>query len=159
MSAEIIDFRTAHRAPVAVATVVRTRSQRALTTTAKNLRLRQKRFEVWRRADAAMDYWHARLKLADAARRAAREGMPEACSHPEVNQEARGAILKSYREALREQLLTPAPDLASVNWKRANSKDLWVIDLKKERLDQVIADDLAFLAAHPTRKARKVEQA
>jgi hypothetical protein len=68
--------------------------------------------------------------------------------------EARWPILNSYREALRRQILTPAPDVAAVTWKkRAYSGDRF-IELKKERLEQIVADDIAFLKAHPTRKVR-----
>jgi hypothetical protein len=158
VSAEIIDFRTAHRAPVATATEARTRPQGESTTTAKNLRLRQERFEVWRRIDASVNYWHARLKFEDAILRAARLGLREADSHRDVTDQTRWATLENYRAALCKQLLTPAPDVSSVNWKRTHLKTP-CLDLKKDRIEKAIADDLAFLTAHPTRRPRKVEQA
>ena len=61
------------------------------------------------------------------------------------------AALDSYRAALNKQLLTPAPDVASVNWKRRELKSYGV---KKELVEKVIADDIAFLDAHPTRTSR-----
>jgi hypothetical protein len=152
MSAEIIDFRTAHRAPAA-STGGRIRPQKESTTTAKNLHLRQKRFEVWRRIDALVEYWHARLKFERAVLSAAREGLQEADSHREVSIETSQAALENYREALCEQLLTPAPDVAAAVWKRAQLK-VPCLDLKKDRIEKAIADDMAFLTAHPTRKAR-----
>ena len=47
-----------------------------------------------------------------------KHGLKEARAHVEISEEARGPILDSYRDALGKQLLTPAPDVASVNWKR-----------------------------------------
>ena len=60
-------------------------------------------------------------------------------------------ILESYREALNKQLLTPAPDMSSVNWKRHKKTEYGV---KKELVEKAIADDIAFLDAHPARTSR-----
>jgi len=61
-----------------------------------------------------------------------------------------------YREALVQQLLTPAPDVAAVNWKRMALKagQHRYIDVKTERIERAIADDWAFLAAHPMRRRK-----
>jgi hypothetical protein len=67
-------------------------------------------------------------------------------------------VLESYREAMRKQILTPAPDTAAVNWKRSRLRDLIelsMIGLNKQRVEQTIADDMAFLSAHPTRRPRE----
>jgi hypothetical protein len=58
-----------------------------------------------------------------------------------------------YREALVKQLLTPAPDLRSVTWKQAAlaSRQFRHTSVKSERIERAIAEDLAFLAAHPIR--------
>ena len=122
------------------------------TTTAKNARLRAERREAWRRADVATNYWCALLRFTDAASIAERYGLKEARALVGIGDDkALWSILDSYHEALRKQLLTPAPDLASVNWKRREGKFYGV---KKELVEKAIADDLAFLDAHPTRKSR-----
>jgi hypothetical protein len=63
-------------------------------------------------------------------------------------------ILESYREALGKQLLAPAPDMASVEWKRRQLKEMPLLNVTRQRVEKAIADDIAFLDAHPTRKAR-----
>jgi hypothetical protein len=59
-----------------------------------------------------------------------------------------------WREAVAKRLLTPAPTLADVAWKRAKVKsdDFKQLPIALARAEQAIADDLAFLAAHPTRR-------
>lgn len=44
------------------------------------------------------------------------------------------------------------PDIAAVNWKRAHLDDALFAGAKKERVERVIADDVALLKAHPTRR-------
>jgi hypothetical protein len=121
------------------------------TTTGKNARLRSARWEVWRRADAVTDYWDALLNFHGAVLRAKRHGLKEARAHVEISEEGRWSILESYREVLNKHLLTPAPDVASVNWKRHKMREYGV---KKELVEKAIADDIAFLDAHPTRNSR-----
>ncbi len=55
-----------------------------------------------------------------------------------------------------KQLLTPAPNVAAVAWKRAkfSGSDFPYLLVKPERVERVIVDDEAFLAAHPTRIKR-----
>ena len=59
------------------------------------------------------------------------------------------------------QLLTPAWNVASLNWKRAvlASNDYIFNNgyVKKERVERAIDDDEAWLAAHPTRRGSKSE--
>ena len=121
------------------------------TTTGKNARRRSARWEVWRRADAVTNYWHELLRFYDAVERAKRHGLKEARARVEISEEGRRPILDSYRDALNKQLLTPAPDVASVNWKRRELKSYGV---KTELVEKAIADDIAFLDAHPTRTSR-----
>ena len=100
MSAEIIYFRK------------RTRSQTKLTTTAKNLRLRRERFEVWRRKEAAVDYWKTWLEFQLVVKIAASNGVQEAYSDVhKFNNKSRTAALNCYRAGLCELLLAPAPDV------------------------------------------------
>jgi hypothetical protein len=128
-----------------------------LTTINRNKRLRKQRNDVWRKADAAVNYWRARIELEDAIEIGHREGIPETCFHPTKTHEYRPLSLKSYRLALAQQLLTPAPDAAAVNWKQAvvdRNDYVFVEYVEKEQIEKAIADDLAFLAAHPARRAR-----
>jgi hypothetical protein len=62
---------------------------------------------------------------------------------------------RALQEAVhgRYILCTPAPDAASVNWKRRETSKSY-IGMKKELVEKVIADDVAFLDAHPTRSSR-----
>jgi hypothetical protein len=55
------------------------------------------------------------------------------------------------------QVLTPAPDANSVKWKQAvlDSGDLAHTGVKAEQIERAIADDLAFLAAHPVRQSNR----
>ena len=151
MSAEIIDFTTRHRTPGADDAPRRTQ-------TAKNQDLRDARREAWRKADARVCYWSALLKYRDTVCYAKGCGVKEARAHTEINSEdheARWLIVESYREALGEQLLTPAHDMASVNWKRRQLSKTY-IGVKKELVEKAIADDIAFLDAHPTRRSGRV---
>jgi hypothetical protein len=62
-------------------------------------------------------------------------------------------MVRRWREALVKQLLTPAPDARSITWKQAAlaSRQFRHTGVKPERIECAIADDLAFLAAHPIR--------
>jgi hypothetical protein len=126
-----------------------------LSTTAKNGKLREKRKESWRAAEAATRYWRVRLTLHDAVSQAQRVEIPEGRLHPDVDHEDRSPIVAKWREALARQVLTPAPDANSVKWKQAvlDSGDLTYTGVKLERVERAIADDLAFLAAHPVRQS------
>jgi len=77
--------------------------------------------------------------------------LKEARAHTDTSAEARQLLVDRYRDALNKQLLTPAPDVASVNWKRRELKSYGV---KKEIVEKAIADDIAILDAHPTRNSR-----
>lgn len=68
----------------------------------------------------------------------------------------RSDILERYREALGDQLLTPAPTLSVVEWKR-KAKRRNHIKITDTRLDKAIADDLAWLAKYPA-SARRVRR-
>ena len=148
MSAEIIDFTTRYSTPV-VGDEPRKPAE-TLTTTAKNARLRSTRKAEWRKADAATRYWRALLDLNSAVSSAKCYGLKEVEGHPDPDA-ARLSILDSWREALDRQLLTPAPDMASVSWKRQKLRDSY---RNEELIEKAIADDVAFLEGHPTRRDR-----
>lgn len=128
----------------------------AESPTARNARLRIDRKEAWRMAEAAVQYWRARLDVQAAIERAQRLGIPEGRSHP-ADDDSRQPMVEKWRAALVRQLLTPAPDANSVKWKQmklASELDgYYALDVKPERIERSIADDLAFLAAHPTRRS------
>ena len=87
----------------------------SLSTNAQNGRLRKKRYETWRMAEAATRYWRVRLDFEDAVSWAQRMGTPEGRSHPAVNDGDRMPMLGRWRAAIVKQLLTPAWDVASAN--------------------------------------------
>ena len=81
--------------------------------------------------------------------------LPESCFHSDRDQ--RWDTLANWRAALVGQLLTPAPDLAAVNWKRATflADQHRFTDVQPGRIEQAIKADLAFLAAHPIRRSTR----
>jgi len=104
-------------------------------------------------ADAATRYWRVRLDFEDAVEWAQRQEIPEGGFHPAVDPNWRGSAVEKWRAALVRQLLTPAWDTTSVKWKQmklAGGEHRYT-GVKSERIERVIADDLAFLAAHPVR--------
>lgn len=131
-----------------------------LSTTAENGRLRQERNEVWQMAEATTRYWEARLDFEDAVSWAQQMETPEGHLHPAVDPDYRMPILGKYRAALVKQLLTPAWNVASVKWKQmelAAGKHHYT-GVEPERIERAIADDLAFLAAHPVRQSNRRRQ-
>jgi hypothetical protein len=88
-------------------------------------------------------------------------GLPEGNNHPPHNPDERWTLLANWRQAIAQQLLTPAPDTAAVAWKRAAlARNDYVIgrNIEKARVERAIADDLAFLAAHPVRQSNRRRQ-
>jgi hypothetical protein len=180
MTCNIIDFKSAttrhsvtglSRLPVAAKMILGSaRTERAepstetLSPTLKNSRLRKKRKAAWLTAEAVKDYWMARLNLNSAVERVQRRDAPEGRDHPAVTPDDHWPLVKSFRKALVEQLLTPAPNRADVSWKKATlagGQHRYVDYAKAEQLgrliERAIEDDEAFLAEHPTRSKRKAE--
>jgi hypothetical protein len=64
-----------------------------------------------------------------------------------------------WREALMAQLLTPAPDTGAITWKRATLEagQHRFTDTSPKKIERAIADDLEWLAAHPTKRTGNVE--
>jgi hypothetical protein len=125
------------------------------TETAKNFRIRTERRDAWWLAGRVADYWHARFKWRDELSIAQRYGIADSASFPSVENENRFGLVDTWREAVAKQLLTPAPTLADVAWKRAKIKsdEFNRLPITLARAEQAIADDVAFLAAHPTRRS------
>ncbi len=133
------------------------RDGEGLTETAKNSRLRSDRRDVWLEADAVMDYWHAVMKMDSAISRVQRHETPEGNLHPIREPKDYWGLVANYRIAWARLMLTPAPDMRSVTWKRAELKaeKHKHTDLKTERIERAIADDVEFLKTHPTRRSGK----
>jgi hypothetical protein len=125
------------------------------TETAKNARIRVKCRDAWWHAGRVVSYWKARLDWQSALECAQEWGIADSASFPAARGiESRWKLVDTWREAIAKQLLTPAPDLAAITWKRAKlkSSDFPHLPVKAPRVEQAIADDVAFLEAHPTRK-------
>ena len=84
-------------------------------------------------------------------------GIADSASFPSTENENRFGLVDTWREAVVKQLLTPAPDGAAVAWKRAKlaGRGFSHLPTKAERIERVIAEDLAFLAAHPVRQSKR----
>jgi hypothetical protein len=107
-------------------------------------------------AEAATRYWRVRIDFQSAVSWAQRMEIPEGHFHPRDTEERdRMSMVQSWRAALVKQLLTPAWDTASVKWKQMALArgDHRYTDVKPERIERAIAEDLAFLAAHPVRRS------
>jgi hypothetical protein len=119
-------------------------------------RLREQRYDIWRKAAATTRYWRAMMDLQQAILVGQNNGIIETSRHPKESHGNWFSLLESYRNAEVKQLLTPAPTAALVKWKQqvfAQGQYKYT-DVKKEQIEKAIADDLAFLAAHPARRAR-----
>lgn len=123
------------------------------TETAKNSRLRTVRRDAWWHAGRMTEYWRARLDWEHALGIAQQYGIADSTTFPPVENE-RIRLVAKWREAVVRQLLTPAPDVSAITWKRAKlaGRELRHLPIEVERLERVIADDVEFLAAHPTRR-------
>jgi hypothetical protein len=128
--------------------------EEGVSDTAGNQRLRSNRRDVWREADAVMDYWHAVMKMDTAISLVQNCGAPEGDLHPPRDPKGYWTLVANWREAWARLMLTPAPDMLSVTWKRAQLKAGYHkhTDLKPERIERAIADDIEFLKAHPSRR-------
>jgi hypothetical protein len=89
------------------------------TITLRNKHLRDARRDAWREADAIRQYWKARLEMESAISCAQRHDLPEGNNHPPYDPGERWAVLANWRQAIAQQLLTPAPDTAAIAWKKA----------------------------------------
>jgi hypothetical protein len=127
------------------------------TETAKNSSIRTARRDAWWRGCRVSEYWRARLEWHSALEIAQQYGIADRASFPSA--ESRIELVAKWREAVVKQLLTPAPDGAAVTWKRAQlaGRGFSCLPTKAERIKGAIADDVAFLAAHPTRRGTDSE--
>jgi hypothetical protein len=179
MTANIIDFKSATARRVSSARTERAEpSSETLSPTCKNSRLRKKRKDAWRKADAVTHYWRARLNLNTAISIVQLHDVPEGRDHHAATDD-HWSLVQRFRKARVEQLLTPAPTLADVSWKKvqlAQGKHRYVdcADLRSalaggehvksaeqlgRLIERAIADDEAFLASHPTRRPKRKAEA
>ena len=130
------------------------RDEGELSTTCKNSRLRQTRDKAWNRASRTTSYWRVRLDWHGELECAQKWGLADSGSFPPAADENRISLVNTWREAVVKQLLTPAPNVGAVAWKRAklSGRDFRYLPVKPDRVERAIADDVAFLAAHPTRR-------
>jgi hypothetical protein len=91
----------------------------ATTDSCRNQRARLRRRDVWRRAERSTSYWRTRLDWQSALEFAQRDGIGDSSSFEQVMHGERFELLELWRAALVEQMLTPAPDLAAIAWKRS----------------------------------------
>jgi hypothetical protein len=166
MSCEIIQFSTAARPAPGLAPS----GNRALTPwqrrreakpklppateTAKNSRIRLARRDAWWLAGRETDYWRARMDWVDALEIAQKWGVGDSDEYDPPT-ESRMTLVQRWREAVVKQLLTPAPDMGAVVWKRAQmaGRGFSHLPTSAERVARMIEDDDAFLKAHPARRS------
>jgi hypothetical protein len=127
------------------------------TTTGKNAQLRMQRREAWWQAERQVDYWKACMKMHSAVSAVQHAGLPEGAAHQKAEHWHWQPIVESYRKAIARLFLTPAHRLSDITWKQKalGSGDHTYTDLSSERIEAAIAKDIAFLAAHPTRRKRE----
>jgi hypothetical protein len=128
-----------------------------LTETAKNSRLRDARKTAWREAETRVEYFHRRMEFESVVGRIQQMGLPEGNSHPAPRD--RGEAVRLWREALVYQFLLPAPRNDCVAWKKARLAigEIERAGVTRERAQNVIDGDIAFLAAHPTKKSKPMK--
>jgi hypothetical protein len=127
-----------------------------LTATCRNQRMRLSRRDAcWATRDLTA-YWRARLDWHSALSHAQCHGIADANSFPKCDEgKDRFALVDLWRAALVKQMLTPAPDVAAIAWKRAQirAENFRYADVKPERLQHAIDADVEWLKAHPTKKS------
>jgi hypothetical protein len=123
----------------------------------RNHRFRQARRDAWRDAESLARFNHARMEWHSALRFAQSWNVPGADKYPKIEPEdGRFDMVREWRIALVAQLLTPAPDQAAVIWKRAQLRmgEHKHIGVKDAKIQHAIDKDVAWLAAHPSKKSR-----
>jgi hypothetical protein len=124
--------------------------------TCRNHRLRLGRREAWWEARRLTDFarvrmdWHSSLQCAQAW------NVPGSSEYPKYDEgEGRFDLVHAWRAALMKQMLTPAPDVGAVNWKRVQFRggQHRFTTVKPERLQRAIDADVELLNAHPSRKS------
>jgi hypothetical protein len=165
---EIIDFRSARAAasrPVVdysssdqgmeyVSTRKRPPAE-PTTETGRNGQLRKDRVKAWINAERVTRYWRTRMDFEDALRSVQTNGLAVGRFHDEIG-ENRMMLVKEWRKALVEQMITPAPLVRAIMWKETTlaQGQHHHIGVKDQTLQRAIDADKAFLAAHPVRQSK-----
>ncbi|GMP11868.1 hypothetical protein [Bradyrhizobium sp. TM239] len=131
------------------------------TETARNAKLRLQRREAWWKAERKVEYWKACMKMHTAISSVQRAGLPEGDNHQKTENSHWHPIAANYRKAIAELFLTPAHRLTDITWKQKAlaAEEHKYTDLSRDRIEAAIAQDIDFLAAHPTRRKREEQSA
>ena len=129
-----------------------------LMDTCRNQRLRLSRRDAWWAARRLTDYWRARMDWHFALSIAQQYDVADANSYPNCKDDYGNnhlSLVDLWRTALVKQMLTPAPDVAAVLWKRTQLRagQHRYTDVRPERLERAIEADVEWLKAHPSRKS------
>jgi hypothetical protein len=126
-----------------------------LTVTCRNRRLREQRKIAWRKAEVTTKYWSARMEWCDALTSAQTAGIREVACDKADHRDDRNLSLQKWRDSVAARLLTPAPDMGAITWKRGQLSDRqwrWTSTTDKQ-VERAIADDVTWLERHPTKKS------
>jgi hypothetical protein len=127
-------------------------SDEALIDTHYNSIARHARRDAWYRAKTETQFFEALLQYVRAAK-----AYCERIDHINELQKIAEAddieILRQKRSAVARQILTPAPSMTEVAWKRQAAKDKY-LPIAPEDIDAAITADEAFFAAHPVKRVR-----
>jgi hypothetical protein len=98
--------------------------------------------------------WESALGLAQEHNIADANSFPK-IAHGELYTSSRLVLVELWRTALVAQMLTPAPNVEAITWKRSQLRDRqWHhIGIKDDPILKAITNDEAWLAAHPSRKS------
>jgi hypothetical protein len=113
---------------------------------------RDVRAPAWRRADAKTAYYEA---LLDVHRALIRRCAPEIPVEDQFEFGNFNIWLQRWQEALFEQMITPAPAKVHVAWKQRQIEKFKHRPDQLRQVEKAIADDEAFLAAHPVQRPRR----
>jgi hypothetical protein len=125
-----------------------------------NLIARQARREAWRKASWTTECllkWRNFLTAADAYRGTENHDGLRIGNHfvpaSIINPKELPSLVKLWREAVVAQILTPAPTLSDLAWKRAASR-YRLLPIQKAQVNAAIAADEAFFIGHPVKRPR-----
>jgi hypothetical protein len=121
-----------------------------------NEELRERRREPWNRAEAMVRFRRAELDMYQANYFAHQWGLSVASALPDDHDHgaSRLRLVDAWRHALIEQLLTPAPRVADLTWKRrtvASMTEFAWVGATPQQVEKVIAADEEFLRSFPAR--------
>jgi hypothetical protein len=127
----------------------------SLTETCRNKRMREQRKGPWHTARVTTQYWRVRIDWCDALSAAQYAGIKEAADDKGDHRNDRNLSVQKWRDAVAAQMLTPAPDMGAITWKRGQLSDRqwrWT-SVTDKQVERAIADDVTWLEQHPTKKS------